>query len=478
METKKNKKPLILVADDDTRHREIVSTLLKESGYDTVCASDGEEAVRYGLMDKKAPDLALLDMRMPRGNGLEAMLEIKAKRPDLPVIIMTAYSEIEAAVDAIRKGAYDYLTKPLEYPKLEVAVRNALVQSGLERENASLAASLEARDSRYELLGNSPAMRDLDALIKTIAPSEANILINGESGTGKELAARSIHKASRRASGPFVAINCGALTESILASELFGHEKGAFTGADRKHPGLFLEATGGSIFLDEIGEMPLSMQVKLLRVLQEKEVLSVGGKKPSKIDCRIIAATNRDLAEEIKKGTFREDLYYRLNVVSVTLPPLRDRKEDIPLLAQDFAQRLAKANHKNYLGITPDAMNILTAWKWPGNVRELENVMERAIILMPGEQIGRRELPERIIQAMSGGADKKDAHDTDYDRGCESFSSGGATPTLEDIERMVIMQTLQKVGNNKTEAARLLGITRKTLHARLNRYREQTENEG
>lgn len=477
MEIKKNKKPLILVADDDTRHRDIVSTLLKEGGYDTIGASNGADAVRYGIADKKAPDLALLDMRMPGKNGFEAMLEIKTKRPDLPVIIMTAYSEIEAAVEAIRKGAYDYLTKPLEYPKLEVAVRNALVQSGFEKKNAPLAVSLEDRNSKYELLGNSAAMRELGSLIKTIAPTEASILINGESGTGKELVARAIHKASKRASGPFVAINCGALTESILASELFGHEKGAFTGADKKHRGLFLEAEGGSIFLDEIGEMPLSMQVKLLRVLQEKEVLSVGGKKPSKIDCRIIAATNRDLAEEIKRGTFREDLYYRLNVVSVTLPPLRDRKEDIPILAQNFAQRLAKANHKNYSGISTEAMNILTAWKWPGNVRELENVMERAIILMPGEQIGRRELPERIIQELAEDEGKKGVHEMEIARDCESFSSEGNTPTLEDIERTVIMQTLQKVGNNKSEAARLLGITRKTLHARLNRYREQTENE-
>lgn len=462
----------ILIADDDERHRAMLATLLTEWGYDTLEAADGEEAVSLCLRPEKGRtiDLALLDVRMPKKSGFEAFQEIHAHRADLPIIIMTAYSELSAAVDAMRNGAYDYLTKPLDFPRLEAILRNAVIQLALLQENASLNKSLKKQGSKYELLGESAPMRSLGQLIRTIAPTEANVLISGESGTGKELAARAIHQISNRAEGPFVAVNCGALTETLLASELFGHEKGAFTGADRKHEGLFLEASGGSIFLDEIGEMPLSMQVKLLRVLQEREVLSVGGKKPEKIDCRIICATNRILPEEVAKGNFREDLYYRLNVAAVEMPPLRSRKEDIPLLAQRFAERLARENHKKFTAITPEALSVLCQWHWPGNVRELENVIERAIILMPGEHIGLREMPEWIMKAKK--EEKPGGSPSD-----ESDSSGGDGETFEDmtldeIERKVILRTLEKVGQNKTEAARILGITRKTLHARLNRYRD------
>lgn len=462
-------RPIILIADDDSRHRSMLTTLLAEWGYGVIEAEDGNETVECAVKgrDGKYPALALVDVRMPKKNGLEAFQEIHREKPQLPVIIMTAYSELEAAVDAMRKGAYDYLTKPLDFSRLEAILRNAMNQVGLLRENADLVEKLKQSEHKYELLGNSPAMRELDVLLHTVAPTEANILITGESGTGKELAARAIHQASNRGNGPFVALNCGALTETLLASELFGHEKGAFTGADKKHNGLFLEANGGSIFLDEVGEMPLSMQVKLLRVLQEREVLSVGGKKPEKIDCRVICATNRDLREEISKGTFREDLFYRLNVATINMPPLRKRQEDIPLLAQSFAERLAKKNHKSFNAITPEAMAVLCAWEWPGNVRELENVIERAVILMPGEHIGLRELPDWIMDsAIQQGESPGKTR-------AEEIGDEFNDMTLEEVERKVIFRTLEKVGQNRTEAAKILGITRKTLHARLNRYKEE-----
>lgn len=464
-------KPKILIADDDERHRAMLAALLSEWGYDSTGAANGEEAVRLCLYPEKgqAPDLVLMDARMPKKSGFEAFQEIHTHKEDLPIIIMTAYSELSAAVEAMRNGAYDYLTKPLDFPRLQAILRNAMIQVGLLQENISLNESLKKQTGKYELLGESAPMRSLAQLLRTIAPTEANVLISGESGTGKELAARAIHQGSRRAEGPFVAVNCGALTESLLASELFGHEKGAFTGADRKHEGLFLQAAGGSIFLDEIGEMPLPMQVKLLRVLQEREVLSVGGKKPEKIDCRIICATNRNLPEEIVRGNFREDLYYRLNVAAVEMPPLRKRKDDIPLLAQRFSERLARENHKRFTAITPEAMSVLCDWQWPGNVRELENVIERAIILMPGEHIGLREMPEWIMKTKK---EEKSAHipagQTQADEGGEEYFGD---MTLDEIERKVILRTLEKVGQNKTEAAKILGITRKTLHARLNRYK-------
>lgn len=472
----------ILVADDDARHRQMLVTLLEDWGYEVIEARDGREAVNLcrGKQDKNSPDLALMDVRMPGKNGLEAMADIKKFDASLPIVIMTAYSDIPDAVGAIRNGAWDYLTKPLDFDKLQITIRNVAAHLGLMKENANLAACLEKSALPKSLLGKSRVMAEVGELIRAIAPTEATVLITGESGTGKELAAKSIHMASKRANGPFVAVNCGALTESLLASELFGHEKGAFTGADRKHPGFFAEAEGGSIFLDEIGEMPPSMQVKLLRVLQEKEVLSVGGKKPRPINCRIIAATNRDLAREVEEGKFRQDLYYRLNVVSLNMPSLRERTDDIPAMAKAFADRFASANSKKFEGFLPEAMELLLAWHWPGNVRELENVVERAIILMPGQVITARELPERIVNdprsakaASNGHLNEGSAEEREATWENDFLDDGEASfPTLEEVERRVILQTLKKMGNNKTETAKALGITRKTLHAKLNRYRE------
>lgn len=463
------KKLTVLVADDDSRHRAMLCTLLHDWGYDTREAANGVEAVECS----RECDVVLLDVRMPLKDGLAALPEIKKLRQDIPVILMTAFSDIAAAVEAMRNGAWDYLTKPLDFAKLQITVSNAIEKVAHTVENGAEAASGRPNAAGFPLLGSSQPMRQLEEMLLTVAPAEATLLITGESGTGKELAARAAHQASRRSGGPFVAINCGAFTESLLASELFGHEKGAFTGADKKHDGLFRQACGGTIFLDEVGEMPLSMQVRLLRVIQEKEVLRVGGSRPEPVNCRIIAATNRDLAAEVAAGRFREDLYYRLNVVSLAMPPLRDRSGDVPVLAEYFARRFAKMNDKRFLGITPGAMNLLNGWKWPGNVRELENVMERAIILMPGEYVGERELPEHI----QAGSQTAPATPPPL-AGRQSPDASGHWPTLEAVEKQVILETLKRLGNNKTETARTLGITRKTLHAKLNKYKEESDSQA
>ncbi|MDE7370468.1 MAG: sigma-54 dependent transcriptional regulator [Desulfovibrio sp.] len=471
------KKLSILVADDDAAHRRMLVTLLENWGYAVEAVADGAEAVRLGR--ERPFDLALLDVRMPVMDGLEALKELHEARPALPVLMMTAYSDVPAAVEAIKSGAWDYLAKPLDFERLKVSLRNVFAHADLVEENAALSRQLAEGGGRGGILGQSAPMRELWEMIRTIAPSEATVLVAGESGTGKELAARAVHDLSRRAAGPFVAVNCGALTETLLASELFGHEKGAFTGADRRHEGLFVRARGGTLFLDEIGEMPLAMQVKLLRVLQEREVLSVGGTRPEPVDVRVIAATNRDLARETAEGRFREDLYYRLNVVTLTMPPLRDREGDIELLARHFAARFGRANHKRVAGITPQALDILARYAWPGNVRELENVMERAVILMPGEHIDVRELPGRLLSGRAEGAVAADAGTAGEARGAAlPESEDGRLPTLEEVEREVILRTLARCGGNKSEAARVLGITRKTLHARLNRYGAEPDGGG
>lgn len=450
----------ILVADDDDRHRKMLRTILEDWNYAVLEAKDGVEACESFADNARLPNLVLLDVRMPKKNGLDALKEIHASHPDVPIILMTAYSEIAAAVEAMRNGAWDYITKPLDFAKIQSTLQNALTKDAGLTENAE--------NPDLPLLGVSPQMQKVEELIRKVAPSEATLLITGESGTGKELAARAAHALSRRAGGPFVAINCGALPESLLESELFGHEKGAFTGADKAHQGLLRQASGGTIFLDEVGEMPLAMQVKLLRVLQQREVMPVGGKKPMPLDCRIIAATNRNLAKEVEAGNFREDLYYRLNVVNIKMPPLRDRGEDIELLANKFAKRFAKLNQRELMGITQAAMEMLKSWHWPGNVRELENTIERAIVLMPGEYVGLRELPERL-RLNAKNSQQPDCAIT-------PLANAGLPeiPTLEEVEKQVVLATLKRFDNNKTEAAKALGITRKTLHAKLKRYAGET----
>lgn len=444
----------ILVVDDDPGHRGMLTTLLADWGYRMEEAADGETAV--ARCREQAFDLILMDVRMTGISGIEALKEIKAYNPAIPILIMTAYSDVETAVEAIKTGAYDYLTKPLDFEDLRLTMERALDHAALRDENRALRQTLSASFDAGGIIGQSPPMRRLMEMLATIAPSEATVMITGESGTGKELIARAIHANSSRRKGPYVAVNCAALTETLLESELFGHEKGAFTGAEKRREGRFLAADKGTIFLDEIGEMPLSMQVKLLRAIQEREIQRVGGDQTLRVDVRIVAATNRDLLAEVEAGRFRQDLYYRLNVVALALPPLRERGEDIPLLAMHFLRRFAEKNGKHIKGFTPEAMDRMLKHSWPGNVRELENAVERAVVLALGEYIGERELPP----ALSGGPD-------------EPRTGGGfANLTLEELERAAILDALEAAGGNKSEAARRLGITRKTMHSKLAKYGE------
>ena len=378
--------PLILIVDDDSPHRSMLRTVLRGWGYAVEEAEDGAAAVEQ--VRARAFDAVLTDVRMARLDGIAALREIREWNPSIPVLIMTAWSSVQNAVDALRLGAYDYLTKPLELDELKLALERALDHTRLARESQEPGRAQSEASSL--LLGRSEAMRELVEMVETVAPTEATVLVSGESGTGKELVARAIQAASTRRDKPFVTINCAALAENLLESELFGHEKGAFTGADRRREGRFVQAHGGTLFLDEIGEMPLSLQAKLLRVLQQGEVQRVGCDETIKVDVRVIAATNRVLADEVAAGRFREDLFYRLNVIGLEVPPLRARREDIPLLASTFLERHAAANRKTIKGFTPQAMDAMLRYGWPGNVRELENAVERAVILSGGEYVAER----------------------------------------------------------------------------------------
>ena len=444
--------PLILIVDDDSPHRSMLRTVLRGWGYAVEEAEDGAAAVEQ--VKARAFDAVLTDVRMARLDGIAALREIREWNPSIPVLIMTAWSSVQNAVDALRLGAYDYLTKPLELDELKLALERALDHTRLARESQEPGRAQSEASSL--LLGRSEAMRELVEMVETVAPTEATVLVSGESGTGKELVARAIQAASTRRDKPFVTINCAALAENQLESELFGHEKGAFTGADRRREGRFVQAHGGTLFLDEIGEMPLSLQAKLLRVLQQGEVQRVGCDETIKVDVRVIAATNRVLADEVAAGRFREDLFYRLNVIGLEVPPLRARREDIPLLASTFLERHAAANRKTIKGFTPQAMDAMLRYGWPGNVRELENAVERAVILSGGEYVAERALPLAVQNAPVPDADG------------EELALGSMS--LEDVERKAIEATLRETEDNKSEAARRLGITRATLHSKLKKY--------
>lgn len=450
----------ILVVDDDENHRNTLIALLDDWGYRPEGAEDGETAV--SLCRERPFALILMDMRMPGMGGLEAQKQILAYNPSIPVLIMTAYSDVETAVGALKSGAYDYLTKPLDFDDLKLSLERALDHANLREENRTLRDTLASSPESSSFIGQSPAMRRIAEMLATVAPSEATVLIAGESGTGKEVAAKTIHANSNRASGPFVPVNCAALSETLLESELFGHEKGAFTGADRRREGRFLTADGGTLFLDEIGEMSMAMQAKLLRVLQEREVQPVGGDRALKVNVRILAATNRDLTAEVEAGRFRRDLYYRLNVVTLAMPPLRERVEDIPPLAMHFLRRYAGENGKLAKGFTPGAMDRLLKHDWPGNVRELENTVERAVVLLMGEYVGERELPPTL--------NKKEERNGEENRVITGM-------TLEEVELTAIRQALAESDGNKSEAARRLGITRKTLAAKLKKLPEGENSE-
>ncbi|MBL7174469.1 MAG: sigma-54-dependent Fis family transcriptional regulator [Desulfobacteraceae bacterium] len=447
----------VLVVDDDPAHRTMLRTLLTGWGYTIIEANDGSAAVEN--VKNQAFDLILMDIRMIKVSGLQALTEIKAFNPAIPVIMMTAYSSVETAVEALKNGAYDYLTKPLDFDELRIAMERAMDHKLLREENRLLKESLGDHFDRRNIIGRSPAMVKLLETVAQVAPSEATVLIAGESGTGKEMIAGATHFNSPRKTGPFVKINCAAITETLLESELFGHERGAFTDAHRKKEGRFRQAHRGSLFLDEISEMSLGMQVKLLRVLQEKEITRVGGEEVIKVDVRMIAATNKDLLQEIDKGRFREDLYYRLNVVTLTMPPLRERGEDIPLLAQHFLEMFIKKNNKGIKGFTPQSMDRLLRYDWPGNVRELMNAVERGVVLSSSEYLDEVDLPF-IQRGMP-----LEMEITDVDTIPSDLP-------LDEVEKTTILKTLESTDGNKSEAARRLGITRRTLHKKLKKYGE------
>jgi two-component system, NtrC family, response regulator HydG len=448
-------KQTILVVDDDSAHRAMLLTLLSGWGYAVVDVDDGEAAIRE--VQERPFDLILMDIRMIKVSGLEALAAIKDFNPAIPIIIMTAYASVETAVNALKKGAYDYLTKPLDFTELRYAMERAMEHHYLREENRLLRETLNGRFDKRNLIGRSQAMVKLLETVAQVAPSDATILITGESGTGKEMIAGAVHFNSPRKEGPFVKINCAAITETLLEAELFGHEKGAFTGADRRKEGKFRQADGGSLFLDEVSEMSPAMQVKLLRVLQEREIVRVGGNETIRIDVRLIAATNRDLIKDVETGRFREDLYYRLNVVTLNVPPLRERAEDVPLIAQHYLRLFSEKNNKSIKGFTPQAMDKLLKYVWPGNVRELVNAVERGVVLSRSSYLDEDEL--LLLR------DKTPTNDLSKP---EMDASAGSS--LEEVEKDTILKILKLAGGNKSEAARRLDITRRTLHKKLKKY--------
>lgn len=453
MKTKKNS-ITILIVDDDQTHRLMLKAMLEKWGWLTAEADDGTTAV--AAVHKQPYDAILMDIRMTRMHGIEALSQIHAHNPAIPIIIMTAYSSVDTAVEAIKLGAHDYLTKPLDFDRLKLTMLKALDHRQIvERKEGLKHGSIPLLNTN--IIGSSPSILEMLEMLSVVAPTEATVLITGESGTGKELVASALHENSPRSKAPFIKVNCAALVENLLESELFGHEKGAFTGADKQRDGKFSQADGGTFFLDEIGETSPAMQAKLLRILQEGEIQRVGGQETISVDVRFIAATNRVLEEEVENGRFREDLYYRLNVVSLQMPPLRERPGDIPLLTEHFIKKFSQKNNRKVEGITPKCMDMLIHYHWPGNVRELENAIERSVILMRGDYIDEAGLPITVRKAFEEPAKVEAPNES-------------PPATLEDAERMVIIRTIEETGGNKSEASRRLNITRKTLLSKLNKY--------
>jgi len=441
----------ILVVDDEPAQRELVSGFLARHGFEVTTARDGAEALER--FRREPVDLILTDQKMPGLSGLELTQAARAVNPEVAVVLMTAYGTIEHAVAAIKAGATDYLTKPLNLDELLHRLGQVRDHQRLLGENRELRAALQERHRVEGILGESGRMQEVLSLVRRVAASDATVLIRGESGTGKELIAKAIHYASRRAEGPLVRVNCAALPETLLESELFGHEKGAFTGAQATRRGRFELAHGGSLFLDEIGDLPPHLQVKLLRVLQEREIERVGSSRPIPVDVRLLAATHRDLEALVKAGGFREDLYYRINVVTLAVPPLRERREDIPLLLDHFLSKFARANGKTIRGLTREARDTLLRYDYPGNVRELENLMERAVVLTRDEVIGRADLPLSVRDAEP-----------------ESGEATGLPAAVEGLERRMIRDALARADGVQTRAAELLGISERVLRYKLRKY--------
>jgi DNA-binding NtrC family response regulator len=441
----------ILIVDDEANARAALSEILRDEGYATETAADGFKAL--GKIEEFAPDVVLTDLKMPGLDGLAFMEKAKSASPQSVFVVMTAFGTITSAVSAIKMGADNYLTKPLDYEALSAVVERAMEKAKLLQETQALRERLRERNAFGHIVSEDPKMRSVLDLVAQVGPSKASVLIMGESGTGKELIAEALCAASPRANKPFVRLHCAALAESLLESELFGHEKGAFTGAVARREGRFKQADGGTLFLDEIGEIPQGTQVKLLRFLQEKTFERVGGNETLKVDVRLIAATNRDLKAEIKKGTFREDLYYRLNVISIELPPLRERRADIGPLASFFLARYAKENGRNIEGISEKALKVLSSYDWPGNVRELENVIERAVVLCDGGLIDLRHLPPALAP---------------------KHAKEGPPPipgsTIQELERYAILKTLEACGGSTSKAATILGVSPRKIQYKLHEY--------
>ena len=450
-----NNKLTLLLVDDDVAHRTMLKAHLAGEGYQIVEADDGDVGVH--LVKQRNIDLVLLDLKMKRMGGMEALAEILQLKPELPVIIITAFSSVENAVAAIKEGAFNYVTKPIDSDALLLTVRRALEYKHLQQENISLKQQLGEKFDLGPLIGSSQPMQELAETLALVAPSDATVLITGESGTGKELVAGAVHHNSSRHQGSFVKINCAALHENLLESELFGHEKGAFTGAAEQRKGRFELADKGTLFLDEIGDMSLTTQAKILRVLQEGEFERLGGTQTIKVDVRLIAATHKDLQQMITDGSFRQDLFFRLSVVPLHLPPLRERPMDIPTLAQHFLGRYCEKNRKDIRSFQAEALEALLVYRWPGNIRELENAIERAVILCLDEQILLQHLPLQVRQAYSADGDRPFA-----------IRPG---VTLKNMEKELILSTLKQTENNRTRAAEILGVTRQTLQNKLKEYR-------
>ncbi len=455
-----SQKPSVLVVDDESGILDTLRILLRNEGFEVTTAQGGKaglEQIRSG-----AHDLILSDVRMPQVSGLDILNAAREQDPMTPVILMTAQASLQSAISAVNSGAFYYIQKPFSNDELVAILRRACEFRAVRVENKQLKQEIRRRDKTAVTrpIGKSKRFMELLKLAEHVAPTESTVLIQGESGTGKEVVARYIHNLSTRADGPFMSINCGALPENLLESELFGHVKGSFTGAVRDKQGLFAAARGGSFFLDEVGEMPASLQVKLLRVLQEREAIPVGATEAIPVDVRIIAATNRELEEEIRRGNFRSDLFYRLNVIALNLPPLRDRRDDLLLLLEAFLQAMAQEGGTEPKALSSDALDAVMVYEWPGNVRELENALEHAVVLSRGNLIEAGALPERITKRRKEPLVAERSY---------------RNPTLEVIERAYIMWVLQAEGGNKTRAAEVLGIDPSTLYRKLSRYEEQVE---
>jgi DNA-binding NtrC family response regulator len=441
----------ILVVDDEPAQRELVAGFLRKHGFEVALVGNGDEAL--ARFRREPFDLVLTDQRMPGRSGLELLAALRGVTPEVAVIVMTAYGTIETAVAAIKAGAADYLTKPLNLDDVLHRIGAVRERRRLLAENRELRLALSERHRVEGIIGESGRMQEVLSLVHRVAGSDATVLLQGESGTGKELIAQAIHYASPRAAGPLVKVNCAALPESLLESELFGHERGAFTGAVAARQGRFELAHRGSLFLDEIGDLPLHLQVKLLRVLQEREFERVGASRPTSVDVRLIAATHRDLAGLVRAGRFRDDLYYRINVVTIVLPPLRERREDIPLLIDHFVRRFAAANRKPVAGLTREARELLLRYDYPGNVRELENLVERAVVLTRDEVIGAADLPLTLQEAPQ-----------------ESAETTGLNAAVEALERRMIREALARADGVQTRAAEALGISERVLRYKLRKY--------